>query len=358
LNTFGNIFRITTYGETHGPAIGVVIDGCPTGLEIDIDFIQQQMARRRPGQSDISSPRNEDDIIEILSGVYESRSIGSPISIQIKNKDQQSKDYNTIENSFRPSHADYTYYTKYGIRDHRGGGRSSARETANWVAAGAIAKLFLQTKGIYINAFVKQIGNIILDKNYDSLDLNTTDNYITRCPDAELDKQMQAAILQIKEEGDTLGGMIQCVATGLPVGLGEPVFGKLQAALAAAMMGINAAKGFEIGSGFAAASMKGSEHNDVFENVAEHIITKTNYSGGIQGGISNAMPIYFNVAFKPVSSIKLPQNTVDQEGNDKTIQILGRHDPCVVPRAVPIVEAMTALVLADYYLLAKTQEKK
>ncbi len=355
MNTLGNIFRITTYGESHGPAMGVVIDGCPAGLEIDIEFVQKEMARRRPGQSDISSPRNETDEIEILSGVYEGKSIGSPISIVIKNKDQQSKDYNTLEKTFRPSHADYTYYEKYGIRDHRGGGRSSARETANWVAAGAIAKLFLKTKGIYIHAFVKQIGNISLNKNYDSLDLNTTDNYITRCPDAELDKQMQAAILQVKEEGDTLGGIIQCVAQNVPVGLGEPVFGKLQAALAAAMMGINAAKGFEIGSGFFAASKKGSEHNDIFENIGGHITTKTNNSGGIQGGISNGMPIWFNVAFKPVSSIKIPQNTIDQVGNNKEIQISGRHDPCVVPRAVPIVEALTALVLADYYLLAKTQ---
>ncbi len=355
MNSFGNIFRITTYGESHGPAMGVVVDGCPAGLEIDIGFIQKEMARRRPGQSDISSPRNETDDIEILSGVYNGKSIGSPISISIKNKDQQSKDYNSLENTFRPSHADYTYFEKYGIRDHRGGGRSSARETANWVAAGAIAKMYLKTKGIYIQAFVKQIGNIAIDKNYDSLDLNTTDNYITRCPDAELDKQMQAAILQVKKEGDTLGGIIQCVAQNVPVGLGEPVFGKLQAALSAAMMGINAAKGFEIGSGFSSASMKGSEHNDVFENVDGNIITKTNHSGGVQGGISNGMPIYFNIAFKPVSSIKIPQHTVDQEGKETMIEIMGRHDPCVLPRAVPIVEALTALVLADYYLLAKTQ---
>lgn len=357
MNTLGNIFRITTYGESHGPAMGVVVDGCPAGLEIDIDFIQQQMARRRPGQSDISSPRNEADGVEILSGVYEGKSIGSPISIIIMNKDQQSKDYNTLENTFRPSHADYTYYAKYGIRDHRGGGRSSARETANWVAAGAIAKLFLKTNGIYINAFVKQIGNISLNKNYDSLDIDTTDNYITRCPDAEFDIQMQAAISQVKEEGDTLGGIIQCIAQNVPVGLGEPVFGKLQSALSAAMMGINAAKGFEIGSGFSAASIKGSEHNDIYENIEGHITTKTNNSGGIQGGISNGMPIWFNVAFKPVSSVKIPQNTVEENGKETTIQILGRHDPCVVPRAVPIVEALTALVLADYYLLAKTQDK-
>lgn len=352
-NSFGKIFRITTFGESHGPAIGVVIDGCPAGLVIDEAFIQAELTRRRPGQSRITTQRKEDDTLNILSGVFEGVSTGMPIALTIENQDQRSKDYSHIAESFRPSHADFTYEAKYGIRDYRGGGRSSARETAARVAAGAVAKLFLRQHGISINAFVSQVGDV-RSPHYTTLDLSKTEDNIVRCPDAATAEKMIALIDQIRLDRDTIGGIVTCVIENVPVGLGEPVFDKLHAELGKAMLSINAVKGFEYGSGFAGIAMRGSQHNDAFYREGDRIRTKTNYSGGIQGGISNGEPIYFNVAFKPVATIMQDQESIDTNGNPVTVSGKGRHDPCVVPRAVPIVEAMAALVIADFYLQAKT----
>lgn len=346
-NTFGNNFRITTFGESHGAAIGVVIDGCPSGIQLDLHAIQTELDRRKPGQSKISSSRKEEDEFEILSGVFEGKTLGTPIAILIRNKDAKSKDYEYLKDSYRPSHADYTYEQKYGIRDYRGGGRSSARETVARVAAGAIAKQVLVSQGITINAFVKQVGNIKLTKKYTELDFNKIENNIIRCPDEQVAEQMITAIEEVKKQGDTLGGIIQCVIQHVPVGLGEPVFDKLQALLAHAMLSINAAHGFEYGSGFEGASTKGSENNDEWENVEGKIRTKTNHAGGILGGISTGEDIYFNVAFKPIATILKKQQSVNSKGEEITLQNEGRHDPCVLPRAVPIVEAMAALVLVD-----------
>ncbi|MEP2670583.1 MAG: chorismate synthase [Cyclobacteriaceae bacterium] len=352
MNSYGTLFRITTFGESHGPAIGVTVDGCPAGLEIDEAFIQSELDRRKPGQSKITTQRRESDTFKILSGVFEGKSTGTPIAIVIENQDQRSKDYGHIAETFRPSHADYTYETKYGNRDYRGGGRSSARETAARVAAGAIAKLLLQKEKIEINAYVSQVGNI-KTPHYTQLNLSQTENNIVRCPDDAIANQMIALIDKVRKEQDTIGGIVTCVIKNTPVGLGEPVFDKLHAELGKAMLSINAVKGFEYGSGFDGTQLKGSEHNDEFYNDGGEVKTKTNHSGGIQGGIANGEDIYFNVAFKPVATIMKDQNSIDKQGNETTVSGKGRHDPCVVPRAVPIVEAMAALVIADFLLRGK-----
>lgn len=352
-NSLGRLFRITTAGESHGPGLGVIIDGCPPGIDIDLNYIQEQLYRRRPGQSSITTQRNEGDKVTIQSGVYNGKSTGAPILLLIPNEDTRESDYDHIEQSFRPSHADYTYHKKYGTRDHRGGGRSSARETANWVAAGAIAKLILKKEKIDINAGVTSVGNLQLTNAIEYYDWNETEKNIVRCPDQSMAEKMEALIQQTKSEGDTIGGIITCVITGCPPGLGEPVFHKLHANLGQAMLCINACKGFEYGSGFDGSRMRGSQHNDEFEKDGEVVITKTNHSGGIQGGISNGMPIYFRVAFKPVSTIMMNQSSIDTSGEVTTVKGKGRHDPCVVPRAVPIVEALAALVLVDHLLLSK-----
>jgi len=355
-STFGQLFKIHTYGESHGKAIGVIVDGCPAGLAIDEAFVNQELQRRKPGQSKITTQRKEPDEANILSGIFEGKSTGTPIHLVIYNKDQKSKDYSHIKDSFRPSHADYTWQEKFGIRDYRGGGRSSARETAARVAAGAIAKLLLQTIGVNINAFVTQVGSLNLETPYQELDFNQIEQNIVRCPDPKMAEQMISLIDETRKKGDTIGGIIQCVIQGSPVGLGQPVFDKLQADLAKAMLSINAVKGFEYGSGFAAASMNGLNHNDIFENHEGKITTQTNFSGGIQGGISNGMDIYCKVAFKPVATVMRDQQSVDKEGNEVIVKGKGRHDPCVVPRAVPIVEAMAALVLADHYLRSQSDK--
>jgi chorismate synthase len=354
-NSYGTLFRISTFGESHGPAIGVVLDGCPAGLEVDESFIQQELNRRKPGQSKITTQRKEDDTFKILSGIFEGKTTGTPIAIVIENQDQRSKDYSHIENTFRPSHADFTYDAKYGVRDHRGGGRSSARETAARVAAGAIAKLLLRKNGVEINAFVSQVGEI-KTPHYTQLDLSQTESNIVRCPEPAIAEKMIALIDQVRLDRDTIGGIVTCVIKNSPVGLGEPVFDKLHAELGKAMLGINAVKGFEYGSGFEGIKLRGSQHNDEFYKEGERIRTKTNYSGGVQGGISNGEDIYFNVAFKPVATIMQDQQTVNKEGNQATVSGKGRHDPCVVPRAVPIVEAMAALVLADFMLRGRSSK--
>ncbi len=348
-NSYGTLFRISTFGESHGPAIGVIIDGCPAGLEIDESYIQTELDRRKPGQSKITTQRKEDDIFKILSGVFEGKSTGTPIAIAIENQDQRSKDYSHIAEAFRPSHADYTYEVKYGNRDYRGGGRSSARETAARVAAGAVAKLFLKKIGVEVNGYVSQVGELKAP-HYTQLDLSKTEDNIIRCPDPATAEKMIALIDQIRLERDTIGGIVTCVIKNTLVGLGEPVFDKLHAELGKAMLSINAVKGFEYGSGFEGTKLRGSQHNDEFYNEGGRIRTKTNHSGGIQGGISNGEDIYFNVAFKPVATIMQDQASVDKEGNETTVSGKGRHDPCVVPRAVPIVEAMAALVLVDFVL--------
>ena len=353
-NSYGRKFRITTFGESHGKAIGVTIDGCPAGLEIDEHFIQEELDRRKPGQSKITTQRQEGDKAEILSGIFEGKATGTPISIVIYNQDQKSRDYDHIAEKFRPSHADYTYQEKYGVRDYRGGGRSSARETAARVAAGAIAKSLLKTVNIEISAFVAQVGDLKLEKEYSSLNLANAENNIVRCPDPQLAEKMIDLIDAIRKNRDTIGGVVSCVINGVPVGLGEPVFDKLHAELGKAMLSINAVKGFEYGSGFEGVQMTGSEHNDIFENINGDVRTVTNHSGGIQGGISNGQDIYFNVAFKPVATIMIDQQSIDSKGNVAIVSGKGRHDPCVVPRAVPIVEAMAALVIADFYLLNKS----
>ena len=352
MNSYGTLFRISTFGESHGAAIGVVIDGCPAGLEIDEAFIQSELDRRKPGQSKLTTQRREDDAFTLLSGVFEGRSTGAPIAIVIENKDQRSKDYSHLESTFRPSHADYTYEVKYGHRDYRGGGRSSARETAARVAAGAIAKLLLTRYGVEIKAYVSSVGDVQAP-HYTQLDLNKTEETIVRCPDAATADKMIALIDQTRLNRDTIGGTVTCVITNTPAGLGEPVFDKLHAELGKAMLSINAVKGFEYGSGFAGTKLTGSQHNDEFIQEGGKIRTKTNYSGGIQGGISNSEDIYFNVAFKPVATIMQDQQSVDKGGNEVTVSGKGRHDPCVVPRAVPIVEAMAALVLADFMMRSK-----
>jgi chorismate synthase len=354
-NSYGTLFRITSFGESHGPAIGVVIDGCPAGLTIDEGFIQAELTRRKPGQSKITTQRKEDDTFKILSGVFEGKSTGTPIAIVIENQDQRSKDYSHIAEAFRPSHADYTYEAKYGVRDYRGGGRSSARETAARVAAGAIAKLLLSTHNIKINAFVSAVGDIIAP-HYTTLDLSKTEENIVRCPDSVTAGKMIQLIDQVRLDRDTIGGIVTCVITNAPVGLGEPVFDKLHSELGKAMLGINAVQGFEYGSGFDGVKQRGSQHNDTFYNESGKIRTKTNFSGGIQGGISNGEDIYFNVAFKPVATIMQDQESVDKRGQATTVAGKGRHDPCVVPRAVPIVEAMAALVVADFLLRAKNSK--
>jgi chorismate synthase len=352
-NTFGKVFRITTFGESHGPAIGVTIDGCPAGLAIDETYIQTELDRRKPGQSKITTQRKEEDAVEILSGVFEGTSTGTPIAMIIRNQDQRSKDYSHIAETFRPSHADFTYDSKYGHRDYRGGGRSSARETAARVAAGAVAKSLLKTLGVQVDAYVSQVGDLKAP-HYTKLDLSKTESNIVRCPDAETAEKMIALIDQVRLDRDTIGGLVTCVIKNTPVGLGEPVFDKLHAELGKAMLSINAVKGFEYGSGFDGIHLRGSQHNDEFYKDGDRIRTRTNHSGGIQGGISNGEDIYFNVAFKPVATIMQDQSTVDKSGNEAMVSGKGRHDPCVLPRAVPIVEAMAALVLADFHLRNKT----
>ncbi|MDC6364756.1 MULTISPECIES: chorismate synthase [Flavobacteriaceae] len=350
-NSFGQLFRLTTFGESHGRAIGGVIDGCPAGIALDLEKIQLELNRRKPGQSAIVTQRKEPDTVEFYSGLFEGKTTGTPIGFAIHNTNQKSKDYSHIKDSYRPSHADYVYDKKYGFRDYRGGGRSSARETASRVVAGAIAKQFLGA--LKINAFVSQVGELILDKNYKELDFSLIESNPVRCPDPTMAQQMEDYIKTIKKEGDTIGGVITCVAQNVPIGLGEPVFDKLHASLGQAMLSINAVKGFEYGSGFAGVKMKGSQHNDSYN---EDGTTTTNRSGGVQGGISNGMDIYFNVAFKPVATVLQAYETINKEGEKVTTQGKGRHDPCVVPRAVPIVEAMAALVLADFALLARTNK--
>ncbi len=353
-STYGTLFKISTFGESHGPAIGVVIDGCPAGLAFDTDFIQQELDRRKPGQSRITTQRREADEFEVLSGVFDGQTQGTPIALVIRNTDQRSKDYGHIARQFRPSHADYTYQTKYGSRDYRGGGRSSARETAARVAAGAVAKLLLAQQGVQIQAYVSQVGTLKLAKTYTELDLAKAEDNAVRCPDPDMAEQMFQYIDEVRKNGDSVGGVVDCVVTGAPVGWGEPVFDKLHAELGKAMLSINAVKGFEYGSGFAGAELFGSQHNDEFyTDETGAVRTRTNQSGGIQGGISNGEAIYFRTAFKPVATIMQDQDSVDVDGQPVTVSGKGRHDPCVVPRAVPIVEAMAALVLADMMLRNK-----
>lgn len=348
-STFGKIFTISTWGESHGKGIGVVIDGCPAGLQVDLDLLRSDLQRRRPGQSKITTQRREAEAFEILSGTFEGQTTGTPIAIWVANTDQRPRDYSHIADKYRPSHADYTYAAKYGVRDYRGGGRSSARETIARVAAGSFAKMLLRHAGISVQAYVSQVGGISL-AGAEDVDLAFAEKNIVRCPSPSVAQAMIDLIETVKNEGDTVGGQISCVVAGCPAGLGEPVFDKLHADLAKAMLSINAVKGFEYGSGFAAVQMRGSEHNDAFEMRNGEIKTTTNHSGGIQGGISNGMDIYFNVAFKPVATILRDQQSIDSSGDPATVQGKGRHDPCVVPRAVPIVEAMAALVLADHWL--------
>lgn len=352
-NSFGKIFRITTFGESHGPALGVTLDGCPAGLDIDIEFIQHELDRRKPGQSKITTQRKEEDKVEILSGVFEGKSTGTSIGMVIWNADARSKDYSHIADKYRPSHADYTYQEKYGVRDYRGGGRSSARETAARVAAGAVAKMLLKKAGVTINAYVSQVGPLKLEKNYGEMNLENAENNIIRCPDDVMAEKMIALIDETRKNQDTIGGVITCVIKGSPVGLGEPVFDKLHADLGKAMLSINAVKGFEYGSGFAGVEMYGSQHNDPFFVEQGKVKTKTNHSGGIQGGISNGEDIYFRVAFKPVATLMKDQESINDKGEPSVVSGKGRHDPCVVPRAVPIVEGMAALVMADFYLRNK-----
>ena len=353
-NTFGHIFTLTTFGESHGEAVGGVIDGMPAGIDIDMEFIQSELNRRRPGQSAITTSRQEADRVELLSGVFEGKSTGCPIGFIVRNTNQHSNDYENMRNLFRPSHADYTYFEKYGIRDHRGGGRSSARITISRCVGGALAKLVLRQKGISIQAYTSQVGDITLDKDYSRYDLSLTDTNAVRCPDQQKAAEMEALIAKVKAEGDTIGGIITCVIKGCPTGLGEPEFDKLHASLGQAMLSINAVKGFEYGDGFNSATMLGSQVNDVFvpsTGDQQPITTTTNHSGGIQGGISNGQDIYFRVAFKPVATILTEQQTVDKEGNATTFTAHGRHDPCVLPRAVPVVESMAAMTILDYILL-------
>ena len=355
MNTFGTLFTLTSFGESHGAAIGGVVDGMPAGIAVDMDFVRSEMQRRRPGQSAVTTGRKEPDEVEFLSGIFEGRTAGTPIGFIIRNTNQHSGDYDNLREVLRPSHADYTYWRKYGVRDHRGGGRSSARETAVRCVAGALAKLALRELGITIQAYTSQVGHIALENDYTKYDLSLTESNIVRCPDTEKARQMEELILKVKGEGDTIGGIVTCVITGCPVGLGEPVFGKLHAALGNAMLSINACKGFDYGRGFDGIGERGSEQNDQFVSTDEGITTATNRSGGIQGGISNGQPIYFRAAFKPVATQLGEQTTLDIHGNEQTLQAKGRHDPCVVPRAVPIVESMAAITVLDHYLQYKAR---
>lgn len=351
MNSIGNIFKLTTFGESHGTAIGGIIDGCPAGIELNFEQIQYELDRRKPGQSKIVTQRKESDTVQFLSGIFKGKTTGASIGFIIPNENQKSHDYSHIEDAFRPSHADFTYEKKYGIRDHRGGGRTSARETANWVVAGAVAKQILSN--IQIHAYTSSVGDLFLEKPYQALDFSKVESNIVRCPDKEVAEKMIAKIQEIRKAGDTIGGTVTCVLQNVPIGLGEPIFDKLHAKLGRAMLIINAVKGFEYGSGFCGARMKGSEHNDLFN---EDGTTKSNLSGGIQGGISNGMDIYFRVAFKPVATIMQEQETINSKGELVQIQGKGRHDPCVVPRAVPIVEALAAMVLLDFVLLDKAKK--
>lgn len=353
-NTFGNLFRLTTFGESHGEAIGGVVDGFPAGIEIDIDFIQSELDRRRPGQSKITTDRKEADKVELLSGVFEGKSTGCPIGFIVRNANQRSADYDNMRGVYRPSHADFTYQNKYGVRDHRGGGRSSARITISRCVGGALAKLALRRLGVSITAYTSQVGDIMLDRDYNKYDLTLTEENIVRCPDKEAAERMIKLISEVKEAGDTIGGTITCVIKGCPVGLGEPEFSKLHAALGGAMLGINAAKGIEFGLGFDFINRRGSEVNDIFTNDNGRIATLTNNSGGIQGGISNGQDIYFRIAFKPVATLLFEQPTIDINGQNTILKARGRHDPCVLPRAVPIVESMAAMTILDHLLLQKT----
>ena len=358
MNTFGEIFRLTTFGESHGPAIGGVIDGMPAGISIDLGVVQHELDRRRPGQSALTTPRKESDRVEILSGLFEGKTTGTPIGFVIRNENQHSGDYDNLRDVFRPSHADYTYYNKYGIRDHRGGGRASARETAARCVAGAFAKIALQAYGIDVKAYTSQVGGIALPGTYKDYDLNAIESNAVRCPDPATAEKMADLIKSVKAEGDTIGGIITGVITGVPVGVGEPVFGKLHATLGAAMLSINAAKGFDYGSGFEGVAQRGSEQNDLFVTDNEgHVHTLTNNSGGIQGGISNGEDIYFRVAFKPVATLLREQPTIDKDGNAATIKARGRHDACVLPRAVPVVESMAAMTLLNYLLIANLYKR-
>lgn len=350
MNTFGKNFRLTTFGESHGEAIGGILDGFPSGVYIDLNIIQNELNRRRPGQNKLTTSRNEFDKIEILSGLLDNVTTGCPIGFIVRNNNQYSKDYSDIKDLFRPSHADYTYYKKYGLRDHRGGGRSSARETISRVVAGAFAKIYLEKLGISIKAYTSQVGNIKLNKPYTELDLDIIDSNDIKCPDIKTAKEMESLILDVKKDGDTIGGVITCIIKNCPGGLGDPVFGKLHSELGNAMLSINAVKGFDYGLGFDNIHLRGSQLNDEFDFIDDKIKTKTNNSGGIQGGISNGEDIYFRVAFKPVPSILLEQDTIDINNSKTKIKITGRHDPCVLPRAIPIVEAMSAIVILDKYL--------
>ena len=353
MNTIGKLFTFTSFGESHGRGVGGIVDGCPAGIELDEAFIQHELNRRRPGQSSISTPRSEEDKVEFLSGIFEGKTTGTPIAFIIWNKNQESSDYNHLKDVYRPSHADYTYQQKYGIRDHRGGGRSSARATAGWVAAGAIAKLVLKHQGVDITAYTSQVGQIAVTKSYQNLDLSLIESNIVRCPEPETAEKMITYIDELRKDGNSIGGIVSCVIKGVPVGWGEPVFDKLQARLAASMLSINATHGFDYGRGFGGVHLTGAEMNDAFTKEGEKVTTTTNNSGGIQGGISNGQDIYFRVLFKPVATISIKQNTLDKDLNAVELKAQGRHDPCVLPRAVPIVEAMAALTLIDLSLMNK-----
>lgn len=357
-NTFGHLFTLTTFGESHGAGIGGVVDGMPAGIAVDLDFIQSELNRRRPGQSSITTGRKEGDVVELLSGVFEGKTTGCPIGFLVRNTNQHSNDYANVCDVFRPSHADFTYTQKYGFRDYRGGGRSSARETISRCVGGALAKLALKQLGIKVIAYTSQVGDIAIEHDYRKYDFSQIEQNAVRCPDAEVAKQMEQLILDVKAEGDTIGGIITCVIQGCPIGLGEPAFSKLHADLGASMLGINAVHGFEYGEGFSGVGQRGSEQNDLFFNDNGNISTRTNHSGGIQGGISNGQDIYFRVLFKPVATQLRPQQTVNQEGEEVTLEVKGRHDPCVLPRAVPVVEAMAAMTILDHYLLNKTVSLK
>ncbi|MHB9140267.1 MAG: chorismate synthase [Paludibacter sp.] len=353
MNTTGKLFTFTSFGESHGKAIGGIVDGCPPGIELDEEFVQKELTRRRPGQSAISTPRSEEDKVEFLSGIFEGKTTGTPIAFIIWNRNQESRDYDHLKDIYRPSHADYTYQQKYGIRDHRGGGRSSARATAAWVAAGAIAKLVLIQQGVDITAYTSRVGHIAVEKSYEELDLSMIESNIVRCPDSETAEKMISYIDELRKDGNSIGGIISCVVKGVPVGWGEPLFDKLQARLAASMLTINATHGFDYGRGFEGVNLTGAEMNDAFTKEDGKITTRTNNSGGVQGGISNGQDIYFRVLFKPVATISKKQETLDMEFNKIELEAHGRHDPCVLPRAVPIVEAMAALTLVDFYLMNK-----
>ncbi len=356
-NRFGQAFTIATFGESHGPGLGVMIDGCPAGLTVTQDMLDTEMARRKPAQSRITTQRKEEDEVEVMSGMLENKTLGTPVTLLIRNTNQKPKDYSHLKDVYRPSHADYTYEAKYGVRDYRGGGRSSARETAARVAAGVFAKELIRQHQMTINAYVTQVGDIRMATSYEDIDFTEIEANEVRCPEQDTADKMTELIRQTRKRGDTVGGVVTCVIQGCPAGLGEPVYDKLEAELAKAMMSINAAKGFSIGSGFRSASMYGSSHNDIFEYRNHIMTTKTNNSGGVQGGISNGMPVVFEVPFKPVSTLMQDQETVNREGETVTVEGKGRHDPCVVPRAVPVVEAMTAIVIADHLLRQRLAQR-